>query len=288
MVDYDTLDSNELSDIDVDADEELDLHDTEASDDQQDDDQDNKVDYHDADPDVEDPDAEEYDDLPSDPSRESEDSDWPPVVAPSRTSRPKRETKRRQLTLYEEDDLLDSEPETSAAKKKPLTLRIPKRTSARLHPLRDPDDFSESELTYRPNPSKLTERQRAKLEEDPNERYEDSIYVRMDQQLLALNRKTTKRIETEEQMALRRAENARKRAHYKVKQLEVAKRNTLNKLLNRRATKPREVEKSQVPDEPQALKPRRPVVGHPALLRWVSLPEGLLLAASEAIFFERP
>lgn len=297
--------SNELSDINTDEEEELEIpQDDDIEDEDNAEEEDEEEEDIEEDPDAEiidDPDdAEDYDDndendehdadIPSDTHDvESEDSDeiHVPKLALKRSNRPMRESKRRQLTFYEEDDML--EEEAPAPKKRQVKAKAPKRTTTltALRSRKEPDDFEEFELYYKPNPQKLTERQRAKLEEDPNEKYEDSIYVRMDQQLLALNRKTAKRIETAEQAALRRAENARKRAHYKVKQLEEAKRDTLNKLLKRRATKTREKEAEvEEVEEQLALKPRRPVIGHPALLRWVSRPEGLVLAASDASYFE--
>lgn len=304
-------DSNELSDVDIGDDEDLDLDaddgliDEDGHTDQNDQEVDD-LDEHENDDEPDDPeDAEDYSenddndendpethyDLQDAASEESEEDIIAPV-APKRSTRPTREIKKRQLTFYEEDDLLDSEEEAPTAKKKQTKAKPPpKRTPAR-NALRaakkDPDDFSEFELEYRPNPQKLTERQRAKLEDDPNGPYEDLMFARMDQQLLALNRKTAKRIETEEQIALRRAENARKRAHYKVKQLEEAKRDTLNKLLKRRATKTREKETEEDVEEKLTLKPRRPVITHPAMLRWVSRPEGSLLAATEPVFFSKP
>lgn len=300
-------DSNELSDVDIGDDEELDLDGAEEDDQLDHDNHDDDLDDRDDEEEPEDPeDVEDYNenDDPdeideNDPETQydlqdgvSEDSDEDIVapVAPKRSTRPTREIKKRQLTFYEEDDLLDSEEEAPTPKKKQTKSKAPpKRTPAR-NALRaakkDPDDFDEFELEYKP-PQKLTERQRAKLEDDPNGRYEDLMFARMDQQLLALNRKTAKRIETEEQIALRRAENARKRAHYKVKQLEEAKRDTLNKLLKRRATKTREKDTDDDVEEKLALKPRRPVIGHPSMLRWVSRPEGSLLAASEPVFFSQ-
>lgn len=313
--------SNDLSDINTDDEEELGLSQVDEIDegiqvnadedeDENEDEEDEGEEEEEEDQDIEEDldaeipedleDADDYDenddndaDIPSDTQDvESEDSDGinEIKVAPRKSNRPMRESKRRQLTFYEEDDLLDNEEHAPAPKKRQTKMRTPRR-AASLTSLRtsrkDPDEFDEFELEYKPNPKKLTERQRAKLEEDPNEKYEDSIYVRMDQQLLALNRKTAKRIETAEQAALRRAENARKRAHYKVKQLEEAKRDTLNKLLKRRANKTREKEQEVDEVEEQlTLKPRRPVIGHPSLLRWVSRPEGILLASSEAKFFD--
>lgn len=302
----DTSDSNELSDVDIGDDEELDFEDENIDENQDLDEDENQAleeEENEEDEDPEDPeDAEDYvenddnDEIELESQydlvdMESEESDEASIpVAPKRSARPIRESKKRLLTFYEEDDLLESDEGERTPKKRQAKAKAktPKRTSSRVTlraPKKDLDDFTEYEQEYRPNPQKLTERQRAKLEEDPNERYEELMFARMDQQLLALNRKTAKRIETAEQVALRRAENARKRAHYKVKQLEDAKRDTLNKLLKRRATKTKENEADDLSDEKQTLKPRRPVVGHPSLFRWVSRPEGCVFAVSDGSIF---
>ncbi|WPK25179.1 hypothetical protein PUMCH_002483 [Australozyma saopauloensis] len=298
--DVDDSDSNELSDVAIDDEEaEKQLNEAlveELGEDENDEEQEeeDEEEQEDEEEEIEDPDdAEDFDENDAErydlQDMESDESDEysAPVAAPVRSSRPSREIKKRQLTFYEEDELLDSEEEVAAPKKKQVKLTIPKRSSARAAlraPKKEVDEFADFELEYKPK--KLTERQRAKLEEDPNERYEDLMFARMDQQLLALNRKIVKREETAEQAALRRAENARKRQHYKVKQLEEAKRDTLNKLLKRRATKTREKEAEDEDADSLTLKPRRPVVNHPAMLRWVSRAEGIVLAASEPAFFE--
>lgn len=215
-------------------------------------------------------------------SEEAYDAEEAAVVRPTRGSRPKREIKKRQYTFYEEDDMFESGEEAPPVEKKrrPVKLKIPRRAATRKAP---EDEFEEKE--YTPDLLRMTERQRARLVEDEQpEKYEDSMFARMDEQLLALNRKAAKKKETAEQMALRKAENARKRAHYKTKQLEEEKRETLNKLLKRRATKTRETADEDVPEGKQTLKPRRPVVGHPALVRWVSKPETFALAADPAFF----
>ncbi|KAM9906929.1 hypothetical protein OXX79_001251 [Metschnikowia pulcherrima] len=202
----------------------------------------------------------------------SEDNYEEEPVRPSRGSRPVRESKKRQLTFYEEDDLLESEDEAPPKKKVSVKLKIPRR-------VKKEEDFTTPE--YKPDVSRMTERQRARLvDDDPSERYEDSMFARMDEQLLALNRKTQKKQETAEQMAVRKAENARKRADYKTRQLEGEKRDTLNKLLKRRANKTRERPEDE-PDTKQTLKPRRPVIGHPALLRYVNSASGALLGIAE-------
>lgn len=110
---------------------------------------------------------------------------------------------------------------------------------------------------------------------------DDSMFQEMDEQLLALNRKTQKKAETAEEIANRKAENARRRADYKVKQLEEEKRDTLNKLLKRRAGKTKDKDNDDLDLKLTTLKPRRPVIQHPALTRWVCKPESSTLSIAE-------
>lgn len=192
---------------------------------------------------------------------------------PLRGSRPVRATRKRQLTFYDEDDFMESEDEPAPPKRVSVKLRIPKRAAASV-------EATDEEHEYKPDVLRLTERQRAKLEDD-SEKHEDLMFARMDEQLLALNRKTAKKKETAEQVAVRKAENARRRAHYKTKQLEEEKRDTLNKLLKRRATKTREKAVDDSLESKQTLKPRRPTIQHPALVRWVCKPESSMLEMVE-------
>lgn len=197
----------------------------------------------------------------------AEDSDdYEPEEAPRplRSNRG-RETRKRQLAFYE-DDMEESDiTETPPPRKVTVKQRKPVKA----------DEFpSDLESDYRQSTQRMTERQRAKLmEDDAPERYEELMFAKMDEQLLSLNRKTAKKKETAEQIALRKAENARRRADYKTKQLEEEKRDTLNKLLKRRATKTREKQGDDVPESKRTLKPRRRQVEHAALLRWVCKPE---------------
>lgn len=199
-----------------------------------------------------------------------------------------RETRKRQLTMYEEDDegeedddMLDEYTDEPPPKKVSVKLRIPKRSSGRdVSELPFEDEFYVKPEA--PNTLKLTERQRARLAEESNgKKSDDSMFQEMDEQLLALNRKTQKKSETAEEMANRKAENARRRADYKVKQLEEEKRDTLNKLLKRRATKTKDVENDDLDAKQTTLKPRRPVKLHPALSRWICKPESSTLSLAE-------
>lgn len=142
-----------------------------------------------------------------------------------------RETRKRQLTFYDEDSS-DDEPQAR----------------------------------------KMTQRQRARRE--MLLRNDEETFQEAEEKLQALNKKMSKRKETAEEAALRKAETARRRAHYKLKQLEEEKRDTLNKLLKRRATKTREKQTEESQEPRLALKPRRPQQGHPALYTWVSRADG--------------
>ena len=208
----------------------------------------------DDDEDDEDVEEDEVDDLAED----SEEAYEPEITARPQRSGRTRETRKRQLAFYEEDEVTESEDSTPQA-----------------------DELSETESDYKQDMLRMTERQRAKLLDDELEKYEELMFAKMDEQLLSLNRKTAKKKETAEQMALRKAENARRRAHYKTKQLEEEKRDTLNKLLKRRATKTREKPSDEVPELKRTLKPRRPQAAHPALIRWVCRPSLSLIGLPE-------
>ena len=121
----------------------------------------------------------------------------------------------------------------------------------------------------------MTERQRARLNTDVSGAIEDP-YFDLDVSGKKQKQKKVKE-ETEEEIALRKAENARKRLDYKNKILEEEKRDTLNKLLKRRATKSRETiaedkEGSVGVDEDSKsyYKERRATLNHPALIRYVN------------------
>lgn len=199
---------------------------------------------------------------------------------PEETSRPQRgtrtrETRKRQLAFYEDDDIIESEEEVTPQPRK-VTVKLRKPAA------KADEGLSDLESDYKQDTLRMTERQRAKLmEDDTPERYEELMFAKMDEQLLSLNRKTAKKKETAEQIALRKAENARRRADYKTKQLEEEKRDTLNKLLKRRATKTREKQGDDVPESKRTLKPRRPTAEHPALVRWVCKPEVSLVGLPE-------
>lgn len=219
----------------------------------------------DDDDDVEEEDVEEM-------AEDSDDYEPEQASRPVRGSRT-RETRKRQLAFYEEDELNETEEEATPQ---------PRKVTVKLRKPKVEDSLSDFESDYKQDTLRMTERQRAKLmDDDVPERYEELMFAKMDEQLLSLNRKTAKKKETAEQIALRKAENARRRADYKIKQLEEEKRDTLNKLLKRRATKTREKQGDEVPESKRTLKPRRPTVEHPALVRWVCKPEVSLVGLPE-------
>lgn len=136
--------------------------------------------------------------------------------------------------------------------------------------------LTDEETEYNPhaNPdiSKMTERQRARYLEDQEEK--DGLV-----ELSNEKKSKPKKKESDEVIALRKAESARRREDYKNKQLEEEKKDTLNKLLKRRATKTRQAQ----PGDGEVVvtkahKDRRPYREHAGLLRYVNKDEVSLLA----------
>ncbi|KAI5970597.1 hypothetical protein CANMA_000338 [Candida margitis] len=195
-----------------------------------------------------------------------------------------RNTRKRQVNYYQDDEdggfseeLTDVETLPKVSKKikiKPM----PERKSQ--HQDLDPElILTDEEEEYNPNTvndvSKMTERQRARLNTEVVGAIEDP-YFELDASGKKPKQKKVKE-ETEEEIALRKAENARKRQDYKNKMLEEEKRDTLNKLLKRRATKSRETIAEDkegsvgVDEEPTSFyKERRATLNHPALIRYVN------------------
>ena len=68
----------------------------------------------------------------------------------------------------------------------------------------------------------------------------------------------------------------------KNKQLEEEKQDTVNKLLKRRATKTRSSESKEDNEEVTDLRPRRPMINHAAMNRWVSRKDGEVLGIERA------
>lgn len=201
---------------------------------------------------------------------------------------PVRETRKRQLGFYDEgddddDDDDDDEEEGQLSKPRTKKLRIPEK---QLQPTDLDADLilTDEETEYNPhaNPdlSKMTERQRARYLEEAESG--DKKFVELGDKT-AKKPKSTKLQETEEQAKLRKAESARRRLDYKNKLMEEEKRDTLNKLLKRRAAKTREVQTNDGGNDGAKLidKPRRAEFHHPALLSWRNTETGSLLGLPE-------
>lgn len=197
---------------------------------------------------------EDPDDIEEDLELNEEENDdevtKPPPVKKFLQQPPTR--RKRAISYYEQDNQDDDEATTP--KPKPV-----KRTNRNQQPQDlDPDlILTDEETEYNPDNhlNRLTERQRRNGNND---------FVQ-----LSNDRKQKK--ETEEQAAIRKAENARRRLDYKNKQLEEEKQDTLNKLLKRRAVKVRDNDDIEAKDDSKhVLKPRRPMSKHPGFLRYVN------------------
>ncbi|KAH3680614.1 hypothetical protein WICPIJ_008185 [Wickerhamomyces pijperi] len=167
-----------------------------------------------------------------------------------------------------------------------------------------------------PDLTKMTERQRAKLDEattaasptlDPigDEFDSDSSQISVNSHLSVLKSKNSqflslsnnikkRHVLTEEENQIRRAEIARKRKNLSEKKLEEEKQDTINKLLKRRAKTTRIKKGGPLDDivDGEGLdsveggkreKPRRPQLEHKALLRWTSDSKGLRLGIPESL-----
>ncbi|RCK54942.1 hypothetical protein Cantr_04460 [Candida viswanathii] len=203
-----------------------------------------------------------------------------------------RTTRKRQVSYYaedddEDDDELEDDYAIAPSKQQPqVAKKLKKATSSRKGPERrnvpqqkylDPDlVLTDEENEYNPSAntdiSKMTERQRSRYANEDD--YGTGEFIELD----ATGKKakqTAVTQETEEEVALRKAENARKRQDYKNKMLEEEKRDTLNKLLKRRATKSREIINDDEKEGTDSLnsvlnKKRRPTLEHDAFVRYVS------------------
>lgn len=172
------------------------------------------------------------------------------------TSRqPKRDARKQNMSYY--DGIDEEEFETTPEPDHKMKLASSSKDATRPEDL-DPDlILTDEETEYNPaNHSRGSERQR-KMDLE-------SEFLELSNNKFAKKPKK----ESEEEIALRKAESARRRLDYKNKQLEEEKRDTLNKLLKRRATKVREVEDDQ--PESKNLKPRRPIPSHPAFIRYTN------------------
>ncbi|KAH3667454.1 hypothetical protein OGAPHI_003103 [Ogataea philodendri] len=189
--------------------------------------------------------------------------------------------------VADEDDEDDEEEEVPKRRGRPLIEEAvaqdqPKRKRGAPKSYKEP---GEDELPYSEDvdgssvedstPStdivRMTERQRAKYTETG-----DDLSDRQGSgELLELtNDRSKKKQFTEEELQLRRLENARKRKNFTMKRLEMEKQDTLNKLLLKRADKVRNLknlegkEYGDEEDPTPTEAPRRPMLSHPALSRW--------------------
>lgn len=133
--------------------------------------------------------------------------------------------------------------------------------------------LTDEETEYTPDVTKMTERQRAKLENE-----ETGVTQLQDQQLLSLSNDVHKRrVLTDEENQLRKAEIARKRKNLTERKLEEEKQETINKLLKRRAGKVSAATLKEDEEVNLKEKHRRPQIQHEALFTWVSKKDTLAL-----------
>ncbi len=139
--------------------------------------------------------------------------------------------------------------------------------------------LTDEETEYTPDVTKMTERQRAKLENE-----ETGVPQLQDQQLLSLSNDVHKRrVLTDEENQLRKAEIARKRKNLTERKLEEEKQETINKLLKRRAGKVSAATLKEDEEVNLKEKPRRPQIQHEALFTWVSKKDTLALRVPEPL-----
>ncbi|KAG7742452.1 hypothetical protein KL911_001481 [Ogataea haglerorum] len=168
--------------------------------------------------------------------------------------------KRRGRPLIEEAVVQDVGKRRRAA---PRTYREPTEDEL---PYSEDLDESADGSSASTDLARMTERQRAKYMEAADE---DSERQASSELLELTNERSKKKQFTEEELQLRRLENARKRKNFTMKRLEMEKQDTLNKLLLKRADKVRNLKnlegKEYGDEEPApAEAPRRPVLVHPA------------------------
>lgn len=179
-----------------------------------------------------------------------------------------RDSRKRHLSYYEDDEEDEISQETKSRTK---PAKVIKRVT-KIQPTELDADLilTDEEAEYNPHANfdlaKLTSRQRAMYEEE--EAGKSQKFLELDANPIKPKRK---RKETDQEIALRKAESARRRQDYKNKQLEEEKQDTLNKLLKRRATKTREtVSKEGTIEISKIDKPLRPTLQHPGLFRYIN------------------
>lgn len=194
--------------------------------------------------------------------------------APRASTRARAPVKKRTLTLYNEEE------ESTDGTETPPPARVKRqRVNNMDEDLILTDEEAEYDPHNNPDVSKMTERQRRRFLEEENGNSASELFLELED----LDKKNTKRKqESEQETVLRKAENARRRQHLKNKQLEEEKQDTVNKLLKRRATKTRSGDSKEDNDEVTDLRPRRPMINHAAMNRWVSRKDGEVLGIERA------
>ncbi|ODV87678.1 hypothetical protein CANARDRAFT_173603 [[Candida] arabinofermentans NRRL YB-2248] len=143
----------------------------------------------------------------------------------------------------------------------------------------DDDEDDEGEVLNNNDLTRMTERQRSRYLDTSEdiELPEDIKPKAKSAELLALSNEPLKKKQfTEEEIQLRKLENARKRKNFNIKRLEMEKRDTLNKLLLKRADKVKNLQALEGQeyldeDENSASKPnQRQLLKHKALFSWYS------------------
>jgi len=144
--------------------------------------------------------------------------------------------------------------------------------------------LTDEEAEYIPDITKMTERQRAKLEMEEAGSQDDEVDQSQNHQLLSLsNNVKQRRVLTEEENQLRKAEIARKRKNLTERKLEEEKQETINKLLKRKAGKVTAATMKEDEEINLKEKPRRPQIQHEALFTWVSKRDSFALRVPEPL-----
>ncbi|KAF4918192.1 INO80 complex subunit 2 [Colletotrichum viniferum] len=132
----------------------------------------------------------------------------------------------------------------------------------------DAEGEEDSELGSRegtPDLTKMTRRQRARFEEEPQQ------YMKLSDEVQA------KKVFTAEELSMRRAEMARRRRNLSEKRNEEVKMETINKLLKKQAPKTKGKGQAAGNDTPSNEPPKADV----AFVRWVNSKKGSIVAVPE-------
>lgn len=235
---------------------------------------------------------------------ENEDDEEPGMKQMLSKSRPRRAATITSSRSYDDEDEEEEEEDVIDVEDMDEDVML----------LEDDDDRMMSRLGT-PDTSKLTARQRAKLEEDGSRVHEGLGYEALDALEQATSAASRRKIHlTEEEQALKRAEMARRRKNMSIKRLEEEKQETLDKLLKKRASRSRKIiaatEESapssgaenqgnasasangfanSAVDETAVPVHRNVMVKHPALLSWKSSKDSFTLSfEKEWVDIEQP